>query len=241
MNDNRKCDERKQRVRAAVKTVRGQLNQKMLILIPVFILVAFSSYFNFVFTAHEDAMIREKAYEKQQDIDMLCALTDRLVELGTEGDGMLVYKDVLVFAAQHIDREFYNTFAQVFDAELTPLIRTNPGVGGGRKHNPLDYDEFVDAVTANDAGVLEYTYTTAEAGKRTIYMAYRWAPSGADPSQKYLIAIGVSKYTIREQINEMAIYGAIALIIVTSVIIFGCAVVMIRLLPEGKKRNGGDE
>ena len=220
--------------------------RKYLLILAILVLAGFCFYFNYIFRENENALVREMAWEKQQDVNLLCGIVDKLVEMDERTGNRYGYDKVLKFAVQYIETNFRSTYAQVFDEKLNPLMPLNPGVGGGKKHNPLDYPEFVEAVQNNESGNLIYRYETAEAGKRDIYMTFRWIPTDVGHSQRYLVAVGISKYTITEQIDRKAVYGAVALIIVAAAYIIVCTVLIVRLgyiydQREGDKwRNRGD-
>jgi hypothetical protein len=213
-------------------------NRRYLIVLAIFILVAFCIYFNYAFRAHEDTLVREMAFEKQQDIGMIAGIIDRIAELDREMDRNPIYDDILIFTVRYIEENFHSTFAQVYDDHLNPLTPLHLGVGGGQKHNPLEYPQFIEAVRNNEYGNLVYVYETEQAGKREIHMTFRWMPSDPNHSSRYLVAIGISKYTINEQIDNLAIYGAFALILVASLFILGSSVLIIRLGYIYRKRAG---
>jgi len=203
--------------------------RRYLLVVAILILVGFCLFFNYVFKANEDVLVREKAFEKQQDLWLLNGIIDKLVELDMANGNHQSHEEILKYAIQFTEANFNSTFAQAYDADLIPLTPLHLGVGGGRKHNPLDYAEFVDAVQNNEFGSLVYSYTTEQAGHREIYMAYRWMPSNPEYPKRYLVAVGISKFTINEQIDTMAIYGAVALIILAGFYIMGCTVLIVRL------------
>jgi len=152
-----------------------------------------------------------------------------------------VYEEILMYTVQHIESEYKYTFAQVFDSHLQPLTALNPGVGGGQKHNPLDYPEFVQAVHANEQGTLVYTYETAQAGKREIYMCFRWVPTDTSCETRYLIAVGVSRFTVNESIDRTVIYGAIAFIIVMAIFMSMAVVYVCRVGYIWEERKEGEK
>ena len=219
---------------------RSYLNdwRKYLFVAAIVILVMFCLWFESAFRAVENTLVREKAWEKQQDLDLLCEVIDKLAQTDEYN-----YGEVLRYAVVYIETHYTSTFAQLFDDTLTPLTSLSPGVGGGAKHNPLDYPEFVAAVTTTESGTLVYRYETAEAGARDVYMCYRWVPTG---TRQYLVAVGISKYTVKESIDDRVIYGTIALIGVTAVFIVTTVILLCRLghiyeqRTGDKWRSGGD-
>jgi hypothetical protein len=196
--------------------------RKYLFVVAILILAGFCCFFNYAFGAFEDAIVREKVWEKQQDLGLLCGIVDKMVEMDIQAGKSSGYEEVLTFAVQDIETNYYLTYAQVFDENLHPLTPLHPGVGGGQKHNPVDYPEFVEAVMTNEYGNLVYWYETEEGGGRDVFMTFRWVPTDTGHSARHLVAVGISKHTISEQIDKTVEYGFIALIAVAAVYILGC-------------------
>ena len=212
--------------------------RKYLIVVAILILAAFCTYFSYAFHSVEDTLVREQAWEKQQDLNLLCGIVDELVEIDKKTGHCYGYEEVLQFAVTYIESSYTSTYAQVFDEDLKPLTPLSPGVGGGRKHNPLDYPEFVKAVRNNESGTLVYWYETEQAGGRFVHLCYRWVPTGLDHPSRYLVAVGISKYTITESLDPRVTYGAVALILVTALIIIITALLMSELGYIYEKREG---
>ena len=206
----------------------GKKQTAIAIMVVALITLSFCAFFIHAIKEHERTLIREMAWEKQQDISLLAGIIDTIAE----GGGAVAYEDVLIYAVQETEKTFHNTFAQVFDSDLRPLTGLNPGVGGGKKHNPMDYPEFVEAVTHSDAGTLSYWYETAQAGRREVHITYRWVPTG---TRNYLVAIGISKYTISEHMPQHVIYGAVLLLAFLAAFTWRFASLAIRQLPHSKE------
>ena len=198
--------------------------RKYLLVVAIIILVGFGLFFSYAFRAHEQVLIRQMAYEKQQDVELLGGLVDKFVE--TTGSRS---PEFLIFIIEFIEQNYHSTFAQLFDEDLNPMVEQSPGVGGGKKHNPLNYPEFIEAVTNNEHGNLVYTYETPQAGLREVYMTFRWVPSDIELSSRHLIAVGISKYTISAQLDTMVMYGAVTLTVIAGVFILGSAILIVKL------------
>jgi len=214
--------------------------RKYLFVIAMLVLVAFCFYFSYAFKSVEATLVKNQAWEKQQDVSLLCGVVDRLIEIDEAMSPGYGYGEVLQFAVEYIEANYTSTFAQVFDDRLNPLTPLSPGVGGGQKHNPLDYPQFVAAVKNNESGSLVYWYQTEQAGGRYIHMYFRWVPTDVSHNSRYLVAVGISKYTVKESLDPKVTYGAVALIIVAAVFIIATVVMLCRLgyvydLREGDK------
>ena len=215
--------------------------RKYFFVLAILVLVLFCCYFNYAFHSVEDTLVKEQAWEKIQDLNLLSGIVDLLVEIDKDTDHSYGYDEVLKFAVQYIETHYTSTFAQVFDDNLTPLTLLSLGVGGGKKHNPLDYPEFVEAVENNDSGSLVYWYETEQAGGRYIHMCFCWVPTDQSCTSRYLIAIGISKFTIKESIDYKVTYGAVALIAVTAVLIIVTVILLLKLGYIYEQREEGDK
>jgi len=187
-------------MRTILDDLKASGKKKWLLLIP-FIVLAFLLWFQAISgSAIEQLLLQEKAHERRQHTEFIHAMMETFIEKGinTEHRG-----DILVAAVTYIEANFDSTFAQVYDGQLNPLNNLHPGIGGGQKHNPLDYPEFVYAVQNNEAGDLIYWYETPQAGGRDVYMTFRWMPTAPDNPERFLVAIGISKYSITTHIPKI--------------------------------------
>ena len=223
---------------------------RYIFVLAILVLIGFGLLFNYVFKAHEKTQIAEKALEKREDVAMLGVIVDKLVEMDARRGETNSYGEVLLAATEFIEANYNSTFAQVYkvcgdcDTGLAPLLEQSPGIGGGKKHDPLDYPEFVTAAHENEYGSLVYWYENPEAGGRYVHMTYRWVPTGDTGSTRYLVAIGISKYTISQQLDQNAKYVAAALIIVSAVIVIGSAVLFVklgRIVQRDDSESGGEK
>ena len=214
--------------------------RKYILPLAILICVGFGMFLLKAYYAHEDSLVREKAWEKRQDVNLLCDTAERMIELSVDAE-MVQY--ALQYAISYMESEFTSTFAQLYrfqGGRLSPMIELSPGVGGGEKHDPLAYPEFVDAIQHSETGSLIYWYATEEAGGRNIYMYYRWVsiPDGNGYETKYLVAVGISKFTISEHLSPNIIYGTIALVIVASTFLLGFALLLLQLGFIYEERGG---
>ena len=203
--------------------------RKFLLAYAMLMLALFCVYFQIVLASSEQRAVWQQAWEKKQDVDLLCGIVEKLLEMDRVYNMDYRYDEVLQYAVSYIESNYTSTYAQLFNESLEALTPLSPGVGGGKKHNPLDYPEFVEAVATSESGSLTYWYGTSQAGGREVHMTFRWVPTDAAHSSRYLIAVGISKYTIQESMNPWMAYGTVALILSTSVFIIGVTVLSCRL------------
>ena len=195
------------------------------IVIALILLTAGALYYAYAYPEYEAARVREKAVDRQQEVNLLSGIADLLAEHdGTAGG--ISYEEVLLYSLRYMEAEFTSTFAQLYDEDLNPLLELSPGVAGGAKHNPKNYPEFMEAVTTSEFGSLTYWYETEEAGGRDVYMTYRWVPTDTSRSSRYLIAVAISKYSVSEQLASNIKMCTLAMIVVAGLAIFGAAIIV---------------
>jgi len=71
-----------------------------------------------------------------------------------------------------------------------------------------------------------------------VHMYFRWVPTGATRASRYLIAVGISKYTVNESIDQKVIYGAVALILVSTALDMALVILLGQLGHIWDQRKG---
>jgi len=213
--------------------------KKYILLLPLLVLGGFCIYFPIAQESTETLLVQELALERQQSIGTICSVINNFIAKNPEWDGC---EETLVSIIEYIDQNYKTTFAQVYDHDLNALTKVSPGARGGQKHDPLNYSQFISAVTAarsgSGQGDLVYWYENPEAGGRDVYISFRWVPMSRDVSERYLVVLGVSKYSINSNINSGLQKGAIALIFTTSVIVIMSIVMLTKLGRIYESRKG---
>ena len=203
-----------------LQDIKESGRKKWLFLIPLFTLGFLLWFQSLSGSAIEMLLLQEKAHERRQQTEFIHAMMDTFIEkdINTDQRG-----DILIAAVAYIEAHFDSTYAQVYDAQLNPLNDLHLGIGGGQKHDPLDYPEFVEAILNNEAGDLVYWYETPQAGGRNVYMTFRWMPTDQDHPERFLVAVGISKYSITTHIPMIfnaAIWIMIFAVTITTLLAF---------------------
>ena len=220
VGERRVSDRRKAAEWATLRHLQGW--RMCFILATLLLIIAGCLYYAYAYPEYEAARVREKALDRQQEVNLLSGIADLLAEHdGTAGG--IGYEEVLTYSLRYMEAEFTSTFAQLYDEALNPLLELSPGVAGGAKHNPLDYPEFVAAVRGSEFGSLTYWYETEEAGGRDVYMTYRWVPTDATRTDRLLIAVAISKYSVSERIATNIKTCTLAMVVVASIAMVGAA------------------
>jgi len=195
------------------------------------VLVGFTIYFPWANKEGEKRIMMEMWQEKQQDLGLLCDIVDRVVaSQGTKWEESEAYqdwfRDLVINSVTYIETTYYSTYAQAFDSSLKPITDVHPGVGGGQKHNPLNYNEFVHAVSSQEFGTVRCWYETPEAGQREIFMSFRWIPTDPEFNDRILVAIGISKYSLVQMANPYVQWGQVILIVTAFIFIMGSSLAL---------------
>ena len=80
---------------------------------------------------------------------------------------------------------------------------------------PLQYAEFTKAVGENEKGTITINYKPEKQDYRDLHMYYRWMPLYSSPKERFLVVVGVSKYSVVSTIPMWKTIGQIANILVT--------------------------
>lgn len=203
--------------------------RKYLLVLAILVLAGFCAYFSYIFQEHELVLLREVAHEKREHVALISGITDRLEAMDSEDGIYRDYESILVYAVGCIEDSTHSVYAQVFDANLVPLAAEGADDLGIDGRGPFDCPEFGRAVSGAASGDLVYEFETAAEGKHDMYVTWRWMPVDARHPSRYLIAVGVSKRSVYGRINNLALYGAAALIVVSAVFIIGSAILLTRL------------
>jgi hypothetical protein len=204
------------KMKSKIHGIMNSGRRRWYLLIPLIILAFLIWYQLLSSSAIEALLLQEKAHERRQSTELIHAMMETFVEKGISADAR---ESILVAAVAYMEANFDSTFAQVYDEQLNPLNVLHLGVGGGEKHDPLDYPEFIEAVLAalnsdsdEKAGDLVYWYETPQAGGRDIYMTFRWMPTDYENSERLLVAIGISRFSLTAHIPM--VYDAVIWIMI---------------------------
>lgn len=207
--------------------------KKYLLTLTFLVLIGFCVYLKYAFAEHRETLVREKAFEKQLDVRLLGDIIDRMAEMGVD------YEEMLLYSVQDIEKKYPDTYAQVFDEAFNPLTIPEPDAHNGKKYNPLDYPEFKEAVKSKDFDQLKNLYSSEETGDFDITTYFQWMPSQGE--NRYLVTVGISKYTITKSMSSMVLVGATVLIIIMSALMISTVMMLCRLGYIYKQRRGDDK
>jgi hypothetical protein len=181
------------------------------------LLIGFCNYFYFALLHVQNLVLKEKIYDKQFEIDLLCDQIDYVVK-DTNSWLTYDYQPVLKNLVAHIDAD-YGLYAELLDKNLKGLSKRT--IQSEVYFDITEHKDVLDIVKNNQSGTIDLTlaFPKAKIKPYPFHIYYRWIPSDTSYETRYCIVIGVSKYSVITYSSEWLVYGVIALICLLAIII----------------------
>lgn len=160
----------------------------------------------YLYSITEQNVLAEKVLEYERHLDILSERTDFNAELPL--DGGQYRKDRLIHTMELLDST-PDVFASAYSVNGEELIEISNRIGTyGTPFDPRTDPVFVKAVLddfddRSQTFTIPITYTHAEtesAPNRTVWVSYRWVPTDYENTESFLIAAGVSTFSIANAI-----------------------------------------
>jgi len=195
--------------------------------VALMILVLFCGYFAYSFSAVNTALMQEKLIDRTFETNLICSEIDYLIS--KENDwGIYDYQSFLSQMISQIDATV-TSYAELFDENLNNLSVRSP-LFKEKPFDPKNYPELLQAVEQNERGEIIIDIEQGNGiSAYTNFVYYRWVPTDKALSNRMLVLVGVSKHSVDTEIPALIEYGAIALIIVSSIFIIGATILFCRL------------
>ena len=200
-------------------------------------------YFQFAAQNFKEALIQEHRARCVLDIACICGTIDYLVDknkdwnnrdylsvlqnivstidaTGAVHESLRETESTLINAVSIIDATG-GTHASLYDRELNLLSNRTP-LFDGTLININDYPEVKEACNANLSGYMTINvFKTVKVPPHKMYLYWRWVPTDAKYTNKYLILIGVSQYSVNTQIAKWIKCGSTGVVIIATVYTVG--------------------
>ena len=199
---------------------------KYLFLLPIILMVAFSLFFYHLTEEINNELLHEKFVEKRTNIDLIDTQIDRFIEIDADW-GKYDYQSIIAYNMQYID-ELPMTFAATYDENFKPISERSLSYENA-PFEPVDYPEFIQAAANNEKGELILKFKPANDIERDMHVYYRWVPSDSSLDNRFLTVVAISKYSITTVSEKWIGYGALALIIITTILNFTMVALICRL------------
>ena len=181
-------------------------------LVPTFVAVLVLFFFLLLQNEIERMLLSEKMVEKAGSIDLITEQADSFARHNGGWDtGHEVYLDTLLASIEMIDR-MPMTYAALFDKDLRNVSARSPSYEGS-PFEPNMNPKFVEAVRANDSGDFQMPFTPPGAQEREMYIHYRWLPSDEGVTNRFLVVVAISRYTINTSIASWTHIAAIGFLL----------------------------
>ena len=178
-----------------------------MILLPFLFLVVNTLYFRWVTQAIDSALLAEKYDEKIDELNILAIAVDGFIAENRNW-GAYDYDTVIAPVAEYID-ELPMTFAAVYRETYNGLYVVSHRAPSyeNAPFEPLAYPEFVESIAENESGGVRVSFTPEGSDTRDVLVRFRWIPTDSDLAERYLVAVGISHYSISADIPQWVSVG----------------------------------
>ena len=192
-------------------------NVRFLVIIAIIILLLV-----FLFIAKNEidkTLLSEKVIEKQFQISLIANQADHFLQTSSDwDDDRENYVNSILTSVEMLDST-YMTYAALFDENLENLSARSPSYEGS-PFEPVEYEEFVEAVKANESGDLILPFTPPGSKERDMYLHFHWMPSDTSLDNRVMAVVAISKYSVNSHLSTVIQILAIALIIIAIVVAY---------------------
>ena len=213
-------------------------SRKYLFQAGLLILIAFCLYFSASFRNMQEALIREKIDDRILCIDVICDefsyLPDSLDALSPDDCRTMIARMV-----ESLDSNS-KTYVELFNGDLNSLTERYPIF----PETPFVIHEFpllVQEMLDNLRGEMTVFFDMPGVSPHDLHIFYRWVQIDKATGSRLLLVVGISKFTLENDIAAWVSYGAIALIIITALFIVASIIVLCKLGHIYERRGGADK
>lgn len=205
---------------------------KKLLLLPVIFLALNAVFFSHATKEIEKTLLQGKYEDAMNFVDMLAAAVEATTEREWQ-DHEKNIRDSVEFVDQ-LHQVYAGAYKQI-DGRLTLITERYYETS---IFEPLDYPEFTDAISAHDHGKLVIGYTPEEQDYRELHLYYRWMPLYSPTGDRYLVAAGVSRLSIRPVVAQWVSTSQLASMAITFALNVWLVVLLTRLGYVYEQRAG---
>jgi len=197
------------------------------LIIAYVISIAFVVYLSVAISHANDVLIQEKIIDRRFEVDLIADKIDDMVDVK---DDWYTYNyiELLTSIVERIDATG-GTYAEIMDADFNTVSARHPLRGVTFK--PLAHPEVVDAIQGNERGALTVRFEDGvhPLQPHDIHLYYRWVPTDTTLTHRLLVIIGVSRYSIDTTFSDWITWGALVLLLITSVYMIWASMLFYRL------------
>ena len=175
--------------------------RKYLALIPILFLLLNAFYFQYATEEIQKAMLKQKLLEVTDATNMLAAAVE-----GNEERFWLDHELNIKNSAEFLDK-LYQIYGAAYKQTDNGLELITDRSYETSPFEPLEYPEFVEAVTGSERGNLIINYAPENQDYRDLHIYFRWMPLYSPENERFLVIAGVSKYSIITKISTLVSVG----------------------------------
>jgi len=204
---------------------------KYFVMLPVVFLILNALFFAYASREVRNTLFLEKYDEIVTSVDMLAAVEEK-----TDCE-WFDHEKTIRDAAEFMDR-YYQVFAGAYKFSDGNLVLISERFYETSPFEPLDYPVFIETVLSHENGNLVIRYTPENQEYRDLHIYFKWMPSFLPPQEQYLVAAGVSKYSITKTVSLWVSVGQWVSTAITFVINTLLIILIARLGHIYEQRNG---
>jgi len=187
---------------------------RYLSLLPLLIMVLAIMYFSGLTTEINHTLLEEKKTEKHLTLDLIDEQIDLFIAKDADWN-MYDYESILAGSIASLDAQPF-VFAALYDENLQNVSARTPSYNSS--FEPLENTAFHEEVLNNETGHAIINYTPTDSVPRDMHVYYRWVPTDASLSARYLTIVAVSEFSITNHTANWVGWGATALIVVVTIL-----------------------
>jgi hypothetical protein len=177
-----------------MKTLKIKRWGKILML-PTLLLLLNVMFFQWSNRVTDAVLLQENFDEKIRAVDLFAVINDA-VAVGA-GWSQEEYTEFVSKATQALD-DMPMTFAAAYqfaDEQYVLVSNRHPSYEGS-PFDPMQYPDFVELVTAQESGEYRAMFAPKGSEPREMWIHFQWVPTDPTMSNRYLIVVAISKYTV---------------------------------------------
>ena len=176
--------------------------RKYLSLIPIAFLICSALYFQYAIRQINNLLLQEKLIETVYTVDILAAAAEANHALAWDAHEANIREAVTSLDSLH---QIFAGAYKIDDAgHLMLFSKRNYETS---IFDPTSYSEFISAVSNSHSGNIVIGHTPVGQAYRDLYIYFRWMPLYSPSDKRFLVAAGVSQYSVVTQIPVLISVG----------------------------------
>jgi len=190
----------------------------------ILILGCFAGYFQALSEHAYDSLFQERLRSVERDVDYICGTLDHLVTTD-EHWNPAKYLSAISFVTERVD-ETPNVYAELLDENFVTLSTRIIPDDDKWRFDKNNHPEFLELLKSEETGHFVLMSDPFDALFRpapsvSVYLYWRWIPTGAHHDGRVLFVVGVTKHSVDTNLADWVSWCTALLFIVTAIFIVG--------------------